>query len=199
EELLIWQNNCDSDDDAVVSFLLAIVKIIKKGKDLELVQKSARDDAQECLQNTEHRVTEVVNDRMVTALRKKIDDIATQNNEDSFGIFVPKEFPPRQLVKVVDQGWAGWNDCSQLLLVHFGKKAVTLAQVSRKSSANVKSYKEMTRKLQQLVQTKSKHVQVAGGEIDVFLYTMNNRCKGGSPLDETFWHDNIPLTWFQAS
>ncbi|KAK3769901.1 hypothetical protein RRG08_048113 [Elysia crispata] len=186
-------------DDAVVTFLLSFVTTLRKGKDLELVQKSAREDAHTCLHSLEHKVTEVVNERMLKAVHKKIDDIAAQNSDEaSLGIFLPKEFAPRQLVKVIRSDWAGWNHCSQLSLVHFGKKAVTLAHVRGKSSDNEESYKELMKKLQQLAPTKGKKVQVAGEEIDVFIYTMNNRTKQGSPVDESLWRHFFPSKWFNV-
>ncbi|GFR83320.1 alanine--tRNA ligase [Elysia marginata] len=161
ENLKETKQGTDTEDDLGISILQAIVSILRKGKDLDLVPKSAREEAHSCLHRLEHKVTEAVNEKMLAKLHRNIDNIVTQfHGKESLGFSVPKEFAPRQTV--------------------------------------VETCEEIMDKLEQLSPTKGKQVSVAGGKLDVFVYTMNNRTKQGCAVNESLLQSCLPYHWFPA-
>lgn len=195
-------DKCDGHSDnnnASSSILSTLMSVLKKGKDLDLVQKMAREEAHACLLRLGNKVTGVVNEKMMTNLRKNICDAVTQHEgRELLGCFVPKDFAPRQLVKVVQPGWNGWRHCSQLSLVHCGKKATTLVVFRRNCETGEETYEEFLKKLQQLASTKGKQVSVSGGDLDVFIFTIKNLTKQGESINENLIQSYLPYTWFHS-
>ena len=56
----------------------------------------------------------------------------------------------------------------------------------------------MLEELQQVAPTKGKQMAAAGGEIDIFVFTMNSHTREGALVDERLLNQCVPSKWFHA-